>query len=361
MKDLVPKGTGNSRFLRSSIPSNITHEELVALLRAGTFPVDFAGLNADGVAVVGSAYNKANVLPDDVCTALGVPTSAEPKDAFLSLNKKVWREIDRVTSSKKWVVPQGIYQIGVFLLGGGQSGEGKVESNRRDDSEVLAYGGASGWGKSIILSVTPGQSINVVIGSGGVSSGPEKVSGGDTKFGEYATAKGGGYQDRGCEGGQDISKIRSSYLNLRIGYAFDEISMVYGGISGVIKFLSTSSGDYDVLSWKSALAPDEKNIFDPSLKVFGLGGSMSQYLGNGDTVGDEQPHPLYPYNLGEMGKGGDPFSKVIEGSGSGATYNGGNATGYGNGGGCCVVQTTSYSDVSAVGGSGSPGVAIIYV
>lgn len=87
MTDLVPKGTGNSRLLRSSIPADITHEELVALLRAGTFPVDFAGLNADGVAVVGSAYNKANVLPDDVCTDLGIDTSAEPKDAFSALKE----------------------------------------------------------------------------------------------------------------------------------------------------------------------------------------------------------------------------------------------------------------------------------
>ena len=85
MKDMVPKGTGNSRFLRSSIPADITHQELVALLRAGTFPVDFAGLNADGVAVVGSAYNKANVLPDSVCSKLGISTSSEPKDAFSSL------------------------------------------------------------------------------------------------------------------------------------------------------------------------------------------------------------------------------------------------------------------------------------
>lgn len=89
MKDLVPKGTGNSRFLRSSIPENITHEELVALLRAGTFPVDFAGLNSAGVAVVGSAYNKANVLPDDACTTLGIPTESEPKDAFIALSESL--------------------------------------------------------------------------------------------------------------------------------------------------------------------------------------------------------------------------------------------------------------------------------
>ena len=99
MKDLVPKGTGNSRFLRSSIPENITHAELVALLRAGTFPVDFAGLNADGVAVVGSAYSKANVLPDDVCTALGIPASAEPKDAFYGILKKISDSAGQVTSN----------------------------------------------------------------------------------------------------------------------------------------------------------------------------------------------------------------------------------------------------------------------
>lgn len=89
MKDLVPKGTGNSRLLRSSIPADITFAEMVTMLRNGTFPVDFAGLNADGVAVVGSAYNKANVLPDDVCTDLGIATTSEPKDAFLGLKSSI--------------------------------------------------------------------------------------------------------------------------------------------------------------------------------------------------------------------------------------------------------------------------------
>lgn len=37
---------------------------------------------ADDASVQGSAYNKANVLPDEVCAALGIDTSAEPKDAF---------------------------------------------------------------------------------------------------------------------------------------------------------------------------------------------------------------------------------------------------------------------------------------
>lgn len=89
MKDLVPKGTGNSRLLRSSIPADITFAEMVTMLRNGTFPVDFAGLNSAGVAVVGSAYSKANVLPDSVCSKLGIPTSSEPKDAFGNIPKLI--------------------------------------------------------------------------------------------------------------------------------------------------------------------------------------------------------------------------------------------------------------------------------
>lgn len=89
MKDMVPKGTGNSRFLRSSIAADITHEELVALLRSGKFPVDFAGLNSAGIQVQGSAYNKANVLPDNLCSILGIATNSEPKDAFNALQSKL--------------------------------------------------------------------------------------------------------------------------------------------------------------------------------------------------------------------------------------------------------------------------------
>ena len=37
---------------------------------------------ADEASVQGSVYNKANVLPDDLCSVLELPTSAEPKDAF---------------------------------------------------------------------------------------------------------------------------------------------------------------------------------------------------------------------------------------------------------------------------------------
>lgn len=51
---------------------------------------------ADDASVQGSAYNKANVLPDDVCAALGIDTAVEPKDAFYALARSGNLEYDIV-------------------------------------------------------------------------------------------------------------------------------------------------------------------------------------------------------------------------------------------------------------------------
>lgn len=193
MKDLVPKGTGNSRFLRSSIPANITHEELVTLLRAGTFPVDFAGLNSAGVAVVGSAYNKANVLPDDVCSAIGVATNAEPKDAFLKLSdaNRPYKLLEKITASKFWTCPDGVFCITALIVGGGGGGGGGGEGST---------GGGGGQGGACLLArdigVTPGQSYQIIIGNGGAAgttSATTGYKGGDTSaFGLTAIGGSGG-------------------------------------------------------------------------------------------------------------------------------------------------------------------------
>lgn len=83
MKDMVTNGTGNSRYLKTSLASGTTWESALAMLREGTFPIDLNGLNKGGITQLGSAYSKANVLPDDTCEALGLdPETAEPKDAF---------------------------------------------------------------------------------------------------------------------------------------------------------------------------------------------------------------------------------------------------------------------------------------
>ena len=90
MKDLVPKGTGNSRFLRSvsnflSLYPN--YEAFVAALVAGTLPVDFAGINTNGVTQVGTALTKANLLTDATATALGLSGDPTVNDALYALSQ----------------------------------------------------------------------------------------------------------------------------------------------------------------------------------------------------------------------------------------------------------------------------------
>ncbi len=73
MKNFQAKGTGNSRLLKSSIPEGTTWAEALALLRAGTFPVDFAGFNPAGIQEQGTLLNKAALLQDRTAEALELP------------------------------------------------------------------------------------------------------------------------------------------------------------------------------------------------------------------------------------------------------------------------------------------------
>jgi len=91
MKDLVPKGTGNSRFLRSV--SNFLslypdYEAFVAALVDGTLPIDLAGINANGVTQVGTPLTKANLLTDATATALGLSGDPTVNDALYALSQK---------------------------------------------------------------------------------------------------------------------------------------------------------------------------------------------------------------------------------------------------------------------------------
>lgn len=82
MKDMVPKGTGNSRYLKSVanfMTLYPTYADFVAALVAGTLPVDFNGINSAGCDEVGTPLNKASLLTDSTFARLGVDIAgAEP-------------------------------------------------------------------------------------------------------------------------------------------------------------------------------------------------------------------------------------------------------------------------------------------
>ena len=96
MIDSVLKGTGNSRFLKSAVPAGTSWADALAMLQAGTFPIDFNGINAEGFQQVGTPLNKANLLKDATAAQIGLPPSTTPDGMFRALGNTgelhVWRK-----------------------------------------------------------------------------------------------------------------------------------------------------------------------------------------------------------------------------------------------------------------------------
>lgn len=101
MQDAIMKGSGNSRYLKTvgeALSLYPTYEDFLQAMIAGTFPVDFNGINKDGWTQQGTHLNKANLLSDTVISTLGLSTGANstPNDAFNVLanigNVHVWRK-----------------------------------------------------------------------------------------------------------------------------------------------------------------------------------------------------------------------------------------------------------------------------
>ena len=96
MIDSVLKGTGNSRFLKSAVPAGTSWADALAMLQAGTFPIDFNGINTAGFQQVGTPLNKANLLKDATAAQIGLPPSTTPDGMFQALGNTgelhVWRK-----------------------------------------------------------------------------------------------------------------------------------------------------------------------------------------------------------------------------------------------------------------------------
>lgn len=103
--------------------------------------------------------------------------------AFYSMGSSVGysgKKIEIFSTSGNWVVPTGISSCIVFVYGGGGAGSGNFSNT--------SYGGHGGCGIGFINGLTPGLSILITIGAGGVAGGG---SGGASSFGAYITATGG--------------------------------------------------------------------------------------------------------------------------------------------------------------------------
>ena len=89
MHDFVPLGSGNSRFLKTVNNAKTlypTYDSFLNALVAGNLPIDLNGINAAGVAQMGTPLNKQNLLQDATAEALGLSTDASVNDALGKLS-----------------------------------------------------------------------------------------------------------------------------------------------------------------------------------------------------------------------------------------------------------------------------------
>lgn len=154
MIDSVLKGTGNSRFLKSAVPAGTSWADALAMLQAGTFPIDFNGINTEGFQQVGTPLNKANLLKDATAAQIGLPPSTTPDGMFQALGNTgelhVWRKTVVTTEEK----PAG------YTLGDAESGTAFSIPNAGSQNYVTLQ-----YGPSITVNDAGGVSLTSVTGS----------------------------------------------------------------------------------------------------------------------------------------------------------------------------------------------------
>lgn len=154
MIDSVLKGTGNSRFLKSAVPTGTSWADALAMLQTGTFPIDFNGINTEGFQQVGTPLNKANLLKDSTAAQIGLPPSTTPDGMFRALGNTgelhVWRKTVVTTEEK----PAG------YTLGDAESGTAFSIPNAGSQNYVTLQ-----YGPSITVNDAGGVSLTSVTGS----------------------------------------------------------------------------------------------------------------------------------------------------------------------------------------------------
>jgi hypothetical protein len=148
----------------------------------GTQVPPFADAGWVGLAVVTLAYGQTAIGPGDIAPSVSAPLL----QYRLPNLRPGYASLRAFTSSGVFVVPQGVTQAKVTVIGGG--GAGGTHATLPGGG-----GGAGGRAVGIVAGLTPGSTIYVTVGAEGVaamtpaSGGP----GGTSSFGTYVSATGG--------------------------------------------------------------------------------------------------------------------------------------------------------------------------
>lgn len=103
MQDGIIMESGDSRYLR--FPASIdqqcpTYESFLALGKSGQLPIDWAGINPDGWAQLGTFLNKANLLTDATAALVDLGPEATPNEMLAALANAVETAVSTANTAK---------------------------------------------------------------------------------------------------------------------------------------------------------------------------------------------------------------------------------------------------------------------
>jgi DNA-directed RNA polymerase specialized sigma24 family protein len=243
------------------------------------------------------------------------------------------------TGNTNWTVPEGVTEVEVLVVGGGGSGGSQLGVSTATGA---GGGGAGGLIYNSSYSVTPGESIDIVVGEGGTAytsgSDLQGDNGDDSSFGTLVAVGGGGGGSRykaglsgGSGGGGGYSSVGGSGVTGQ-GYAGGTGTNDYGGSGGGgASEVGVSGVDNNGQSGGDGL--DYGNIFGITV------GDNGWFAGGGGGGGRDS------YSGGSGGLGG---------GGSGGVNSNGNAATEGTGGG-----GGGSGDNPWAGGDGGSGIVIV--
>ena len=325
----LPQWEEQDRILRTDF--NAANAAVDAALHA---------LGEGAAALRADTWKKEETLAAATRLLYGLAAGTAPDAALAKLAAALpWTLVQeyRAAGAYTWTAPDlfggADYKIGVYMVGGGGSGAAAAAG----DDHIAVSGGAAGYGKNIELTVTPGQTIAAVVGSGGSivtasSSATVKVSagnaGGTTAFNGVTAlgGSGGKYAPRagtasGADGGQGSDASANYSGGIRL----------YGSCGA----MSDWSNNY-AYAGRSQSPRESQNRFDPGMVTLCAGGCATGF--QGQTI----------VAMPDGTKGGDG-AKSDRGAAVAQ-----DATGNGNGGGAACGTT------GARAGGGRPGMILIY-
>lgn len=234
MIDSVLKGTGNSRFLKSAVPAGTSWADALAMLQAGTFPIDFNGINTEGFQQVGTPLNKANLLKDATAAQIGLPPSTTPDGMFQALGNTgelhVWR---------KTVV------VGSYYIGPAQDNYGSICKNTGSASfgVKIQYSSKISVDASKNKNLIDPSDMTIVANNSGVTS-PPSASVENALRGKFVRLAG----------------IPDGYQNSELRYAVGTVFYCPENISCLVKDVSNNGNYYICLDGVKNVIATTENV-----------------------------------------------------------------------------------------------------